>query len=290
MRQTARDTLPYLLWMTTGALLLAAVLLSDSALAQTATPLGNVVIGGGHVGHVRMSLGPIGLGIAGVMILGVAAMAMFGRFKWSWLFAIIGSVALIAAEAHWGGLPQGTPGSANTQVGDFSRYVLSGGQRTELMQNSNSLALGTAQRSRQIGYAVAGLGAMGLATLAIFGRFRWAWLFALCGGLIILVGYASTATYISTQAPFPNTIVADQATMQLADGSSDAELFTQSKTLAYGTANKSLQVAYALAGLGILGLGTLAMLGRFQWRWFFAIVGGLAVIASLNEGLQYITG
>jgi hypothetical protein len=34
----------------------------------------------------------------------------------------------------------------------------------------------------------------------------------------------------------------------------------------------------------------MAMLGRFQWRWFFAIVGGLLILAGLNQGLQYITG
>jgi hypothetical protein len=107
---------------------------------------------------------------------------------------------------------------------------------------------------------------------------------------MVLVGYGFAANYISTTAAFPETIADEQATMQLADGSGDAELFTHSRTLAYGTANRATPVAYGLAGLGVMGLGTLAIFGRFQWRWFFAIVGGLVIIAGLNDGVRYITG
>ena len=98
------------------------------------------------------------------------------------------------------------------------------------------------------------------------------------------------SSYITTTEPFPDNLGADQAAMGLADGSTDAALFDNSTILAANTANNTRQVAYGLAGLGIAGLGVMAMLGRFQWRWFFAIVGGLLILAGLNQGLQYITG
>jgi hypothetical protein len=304
MRQkTAINALFSFLCLITGALSLAAVLLlSEAAMAQQRpvfpgnnnatgpldSPLNTRVLA--HVSTVRTYMMPIAYGIAGIAVLGIGALAMFGRFKWGWLFAVIGAVGLVAAESH---LRADIPNNLNTNaivMGDFSRYVLSNGTQNTMVRDTNTLAQTSGIRARQIGYGIAGLGAMGLATLAFFGRFRWGWLFALCGGLMVLVGYGFAANYISTTAAFPGTIAAEQATMQLADGRGDAELFTHSRTLAYGTANRAIQVAYGLAGLGVLGLGTLAILGRFQWRWFFAVVGGLVIIAGLNGGVRYITG
>jgi len=281
MRQATFSTLPSSLWLITGALLSTAVLLPDLALAQYNSPLGNAVLP--HVRHVRVQLPAVAYGIAGVTILGVAAAALFGRFQWGWLFAIIGSLALVAAESH-------LAGGGATEMGDVTRYVSTEGTDNKITRDSQALAVATAERSRWIGYAIGGLGAMGLAAVAVLGRFRWGWLFGICGGLMILAGYVGVSSYLTTTEPFPDGLAADQAAMGLADGSADAALFDNSTLLAANTANNTRQVTYGLAGLGIIGLGVMAMLCRFQWRWVFAVVGGLLVLAGLNQGLQYITG
>jgi type IV secretory pathway VirB2 component (pilin) len=57
------------------------------------------------------------------------------------------------------------------------------------------------------------------------------------------------------------------------------------------TATSGLQsITYGIAGLAAIGLGALAFFGRFKWSWFFAIVGGLAVIALTLEIVQSLSG
>jgi type IV secretory pathway VirB2 component (pilin) len=39
-----------------------------------------------------------------------------------------------------------------------------------------------------------------------------------------------------------------------------------------------------------MGLGIMAFFGRFQWNWFFMLVGGLILVAGAAAGIDYLTG
>jgi hypothetical protein len=284
MRHTASAMLQSSLWLIAGVLLTTAVLLPDTALAQYKSPLGNAVMP--HVTFVRGQLPFVAYGMAGITVVGIGALAMFGKFRWAWLFAVIGALALVVAEANL------TPlAGTEVQAGDFTQQIQKTVGNNNLAGKSTILISATAERTKNILYAVAAMGAMGLGMLAFFGKFRWTWFFAICGGLLVMTGYIATAGYLSSGSdPLPGSLALDQQTLLIGDGTGGEDLFGNSNTLATNTTNKTLQIAYAVGAMGIMALAVLAMLGRFQWRWFFAIVGGLMTMAGLNEGLQYITG
>ena len=48
-------------------------------------------------------------------------------------------------------------------------------------------------------------------------------------------------------------------------------------------------IVYVIGGLGAIGLGVGAFFGRFRWGWFFSLLGGLAVIALIIEGILFVT-
>ncbi|MFN8694308.1 MAG: hypothetical protein ACK5XX_07870 [Holosporales bacterium] len=66
--------------------------------------------------------------------------------------------------------------------------------------------------------------------------------------------------------------------------------FSQTDTLVQQTYKQGSGVVYGVGGLGAIGLGALAMFGRFQWQWLMALVGGLLTIAGVGSGIQYLTG
>ena len=73
-------------------------------------------------------------------------------------------------------------------------------------------------------------------------------------------------------------------------GTGAGDLFKNTEELADNTVGRTQQVVYGLGGLGAIALGALAFFGRFQWSWFFGLIGGLAMIAGLQQGIQYFTG
>ena len=47
------------------------------------------------------------------------------------------------------------------------------------------------------------------------------------------------------------------------------------------------QIVYVIAGIATLSLGVLAFFGRFRWTTFFAMVGGIFVIAIFDQILGF---
>ncbi len=43
------------------------------------------------------------------------------------------------------------------------------------------------------------------------------------------------------------------------------------------------RMTYIYSGVGVIGLVILAVFGRFQWKWFIALVGGLFVLAGAQQ-------
>jgi hypothetical protein len=52
----------------------------------------------------------------------------------------------------------------------------------------------------------------------------------------------------------------------------------------------SRTISYGIGGLGAVALGALAFFGRFQWGWFFGLIGGLAMIGLYNVAVNNLTG
>ena len=52
----------------------------------------------------------------------------------------------------------------------------------------------------------------------------------------------------------------------------------------------SRTISYGIGGLGAVALGALAFFGRFQWGWFFGLIGGLALIGLYNVAATNLAG
>jgi hypothetical protein len=52
----------------------------------------------------------------------------------------------------------------------------------------------------------------------------------------------------------------------------------------------SRTISYGIGGLGAVALGALAFFGRFQWGWFFGLIGGLALIGLYNVAVENLAG
>ena len=48
------------------------------------------------------------------------------------------------------------------------------------------------------------------------------------------------------------------------------------------------KLSYVLAGLGALTLVILAAFGKFQWKWFFMLLGGLFILAGFQSMINFL--
>jgi hypothetical protein len=77
----------------------------------------------------------------------------------------------------------------------------------------------------------------------------------------------------------------------LGDGAATTgSLVTNATSLSKNTAKNLKAGIYGLGGIGAMALGVLAFMGRFQWTWFFGILGGLAMIAGFDQAITYMGG
>ena len=49
------------------------------------------------------------------------------------------------------------------------------------------------------------------------------------------------------------------------------------------------RITYIYSGVGVLGLVILAAFGRFQWKWFFMLCGGLFVLAGAQQIVFFLS-
>jgi hypothetical protein len=107
----------------------------------------------------------------------------------------------------------------------------------------------------------------------------------LCGrvlGIVILAGLLLCG----------HATTADAAGWPTTTGSfkSPDQVIGKMETFVDDGAMSSRNVVYGLGGLGAVGLGTLALFGRFNWTWLFSLFGGLSLVTLYNVGLQSFTG
>ena len=48
------------------------------------------------------------------------------------------------------------------------------------------------------------------------------------------------------------------------------------------------QITYILAGVGLLGMVLMATFGKWQWKWAFALAGGLFVLAGFQAIIYFL--
>ena len=48
------------------------------------------------------------------------------------------------------------------------------------------------------------------------------------------------------------------------------------------------QITYVLAGVGLIGLVLLAAVGKWEWKWFFMLCGGLFLLAGFQSLINFL--
>lgn len=70
----------------------------------------------------------------------------------------------------------------------------------------------------------------------------------------------------------------------------DTAVFQNAKQVTQTAWRQGKTIVYIIAGIGALALGVLAFFGRFKWTTFFALCGGIFVIAMIAEIIDYLGG
>ena len=211
-----------------------------------------------------------GLGLLGV--LGVAAMAMTGRMPWGWAFAVIAGLLLVKLAVpmvSWVCEVAGVADPGRCAIGTTTPDGFS-----DVTQRVSEGATALGDDTKGLLYVFSGMAIAGLAILSVFGRFQWKWLACIVGGLALTV-YAAPMSQQFT------TINQQQSAV--------GNFFAGSESVVDTTARQGQYIIYALGGIAALGLGALAVMGRFSWSWFFAMLGGLVMVAGVSMGITYIT-
>ncbi len=206
----------------------------------------------------------ISYGLAACATLGLAFMAFGKEFRWRWLIAIVGGLAIIAASS---------------QIVVFGTDPDLEVNQQALFTNADELTYKTANSAKFIAYGVAAIGVIGLGTLAILGRWKWPWAWGIVGGLLIIVAFPDISALLDNTYETGDVIVRDQ---------SGRDPFADAATLAFKSSSSFKYIVYSGGALGCMGLAAMAFVGRFQWRWFFMIISGLGLAAGAYELIEYM--
>lgn len=71
--------------------------------------------------------------------------------------------------------------------------------------------------------------------------------------------------------------------------SNEAIYNTAGRTLGRAYANIRT-ISYAVGALGVVGLGIMCMFGKMQFQWLFMAIGGMALIALIDQAMGFIAG
>jgi hypothetical protein len=71
--------------------------------------------------------------------------------------------------------------------------------------------------------------------------------------------------------------------------SNEAIYNTAGRTLGRAYANIRT-ISYAIGALGVVGLGIMCMFGKLNFQWLFMAIGGMALIALIDQAMGFIAG
>jgi type IV secretory pathway VirB2 component (pilin) len=213
------------------------------------------------------------LAVAGIALLALAALAMFGSISWKGFFSLCAgllTVVLLADVTKFLGVD-----TNNTVTTPFTDVQIFTKSCTGVYTSSSNI--------RVIVFAIGAIAAVALGVAAMFGSLSWKGFFSLIAGmglialidqLLLYFNYTNNASCdFNTAPPFTNTQVFN--TVGNAAGDNYAAIRT---------------MAYAVGGMGITSLGIMSMFGKLRFSVLFMAIGGLAIIGLIDQAVLYAAG
>ncbi|MHA1540220.1 MAG: hypothetical protein ACTSXQ_07075 [Alphaproteobacteria bacterium] len=97
---------------------------------------------------------------------------------------------------------------------------------------------------------------------------------------------------LGTHLPCRSSEMTDFSTLQTLESNLDSaqKRFVQTTEERVGlTYDYAEKIAYVLAGFGMLGMVLMAATGHWSWKWFFALCGGLFILAGFQAIIYFIS-
>jgi hypothetical protein len=73
-------------------------------------------------------------------------------------------------------------------------------------------------------------------------------------------------------------------------GGGGGALFGRASSVINEAYRFGVNIIYVVGGIGLLVMAVFAFVGRFKWGHFFALAGGLFLVAATDLLIQYLTG
>ena len=120
------------------------------------------------------------------------------------------------------------------------------------------------------------LGTLGVAALASFGKMPWAWAFAIITGLVLVSIASLLRSWVTELAQDSEANSYEDLVGTLAETTTDVYL-------------DGSHLVYIFAGIAIISLGVVGMFsGKFNFKWFIAIISGLVILAASDDIISFI--
>lgn len=205
-------------------------------------------------------------------------------------FAFGAYVAPVFAEDTPPPASGGTNSGGNSQDTSMTGCITSSGLFEGLVGTGIKIYNGL----RDLIYIVAGFGILGVAVGGFFGNLNWKWLGAIVISLVVIASTGELVDMIIGCKGFTQNMITDTLNTDSSNFATFAESTTSLLTLAlYKGINtfKDLKIIiFIVGGFGLVGVAFGAIFGKINWKWFAALVVGLAALAAAGGIVTYITG
>ena len=196
---------------------------------------------------------------------------------------------------------KGMKGKKYTKVGGITTFDVRHGATNMLITWRNYF--------RWFAYIVSGVGMFALALLAFVGKFQWKWFFSLTGSVFVLGCFlflsGQTGNHGDNKGDYVNNgILATDGWLNPDTNSA----FTATSTGESILVNEPIRLwrfalerarysshaierfTYLASGIGVFGMAILAFLGKFEWKWFFMLCGGLFMVSGFQMMIDFLHG
>ena len=86
------------------------------------------------------------------------------------------------------------------------------------------------------------------------------------------------------------TLMLTFAVMALFPFTADATFLTTATQKISQVHQAAIGIVYTIGGLGLIVLAIFAFFGRFKWTYFFALAGGIFLVAVTNQLIVFLNG
>ncbi|MHA1540216.1 MAG: hypothetical protein ACTSXQ_07055 [Alphaproteobacteria bacterium] len=162
---------------------------------------------------------------------------------------------------------------------------------------------------RWFAYIVSGVGMFALVLLAFVGKFQWKWFFSLAGSVFVLgcflflsgqtgkhgdgdLNYVNNE-YTATDGWLNPDTVSAFVGAEVKDSTAHEDPIRLWRFLLARTRYTSHAIerfTYISAGIGVFAMAMFAFFGKFEWKWFFMICGGLFLMSGFQMMIDFLHG